>query len=106
MRSRISLAAGSSIHRMCLRKTGSRASVDLRCFSGESRPGWLHTDYEKWLEGLAPHEPVSQYLLNRTGEDNADAHPRALPARASVKRQVMGREAVVAITNGKLDLGP
>jgi secondary thiamine-phosphate synthase enzyme len=57
----------------------------------------LHADYEKWLEGLAPHAPTSQYLHNRTGEDNADAH---------LKRQVMGREVVVAITNGKLDLGP
>ncbi len=57
----------------------------------------LHADYEKWLEGLAPHAPTSQYLHNRTGEDNADAH---------LKRQVMGREVVVAITNGKLDFGP
>ncbi len=57
----------------------------------------LHQDYEKWLERLAPHEPVSQYLHNRTGEDNADAH---------MKRQVMGREVVVAITKGKLDFGP
>lgn len=57
----------------------------------------LHQDYDKWLEKLAPHEPVSQYLHNRTGEDNADAH---------MKRQVMGREVVVAITNGKLDFGP
>jgi secondary thiamine-phosphate synthase enzyme len=57
----------------------------------------LHQDYEKWLERLAPHEPVSQYLHNRTGEDNGDAH---------LKRQVMGREVVVAITNGKLDFGP
>ena len=57
----------------------------------------LHQDYEKWLEKLAPHEPVSQYLHNRTGEDNADAH---------MKRQVMGREVVVAITNGALDFGP
>lgn len=56
----------------------------------------LHNDYEKWLEGLAPHAPTSQYLHNRTGEDNADAH---------LKRQVMGRE-VVAITVGKLDFGP
>jgi secondary thiamine-phosphate synthase enzyme len=59
--------------------------------------GGLHQDYEKWLEGLAPHEPVQQYLHNRTGEDNADAH---------IKRQVMGREVVVAITGGKLDFGP
>jgi secondary thiamine-phosphate synthase enzyme len=57
----------------------------------------LHQDYEKWLEKLAPHEPVSQYLHNRTGEDNADAH---------MKRQIMGREVVVAITKGKLDFGP
>jgi secondary thiamine-phosphate synthase enzyme len=57
----------------------------------------LHQDYEKWLERLAPHEPISQYLHNRTGEDNADAH---------MKRQVMGREVVVAITRGKLDFGP
>src|ERR1700691_4998480 len=57
----------------------------------------LHQDYEKWLEKLAPHEPVSQFLHNRAGEDNADAH---------MKRQVMGREVVVAITKGKLDFGP
>jgi secondary thiamine-phosphate synthase enzyme len=57
----------------------------------------LHQDYEKWLEKLAPHEPVSQYLHNRTGEDNGDAH---------LKRQIMGREVVVAVTNGKLDFGP
>jgi len=56
----------------------------------------LHFDYERWLEKLAPHEPVSCYRHNRTGEDNADAH---------MKRQVMGREVVVAITNGKLDFG-
>ena len=57
----------------------------------------LHHDYDKWLEKLAPHEPVSQYRHNDTGEDNADAH---------MKRQVMGREVVVAITEGKLDFGP
>ncbi len=57
----------------------------------------LHQDYEVWLEKLAPHEPISQYLHNRTGEDNADAH---------LKRQVMGREAVVAVTDGRLDFGP
>jgi secondary thiamine-phosphate synthase enzyme len=57
----------------------------------------LHQDYEKWLETLAPHEPVSKYLHNRTGEDNADAH---------LKRQIMGREVVVAITKGRLDFGP
>lgn len=57
----------------------------------------LHHDYEKWLEHLAPHEPTAQYRHNLTGEDNADAH---------LKRQVMGREVVVAITDGKLDFGP
>ena len=57
----------------------------------------LHHDYDKWLEKLAPHEPVSQYRHNDTGEDNADAH---------MKRQVMGREVVVAVTEGKLDFGP
>jgi secondary thiamine-phosphate synthase enzyme len=57
----------------------------------------LHHDYEKWLEHLAPHEPIDQYEHNRTGEDNADAH---------LKRQIMGREVVVAITKGKLDFGP
>ncbi|MGE5663741.1 MAG: secondary thiamine-phosphate synthase enzyme YjbQ [Deltaproteobacteria bacterium] len=57
----------------------------------------LHADYERWLEELAPHEPVDRYLHNRTGEDNADAH---------LKRQVMGREVVVAVTDGKLDFGP
>jgi secondary thiamine-phosphate synthase enzyme len=57
----------------------------------------LHRDYEQWLEKLAPHEPVSRYLHNRTGEDNGDAH---------LKRQVMGREVVVAVTAGKLDFGP
>ena len=56
----------------------------------------LHQDYEKWLEKLAPHEPISQYLHNRTGEDNGDAH---------LKRQVMGREVVVAITEGRPDFG-
>ena len=57
----------------------------------------LHHDYDKWLEELAPHAPVDQYRHNDTGEDNADAH---------LKRQVMGREVVVAVTRGKLDFGP
>lgn len=57
----------------------------------------LLKDYDSWLEKLAPHEPVSAYFHNRTGEDNGDAH---------LKRQIMGRETVVAITGGKLDLGP
>lgn len=57
----------------------------------------LHADFEKWLESLAPHEPTGQYRHNDTGEDNADAH---------LKRSVMGREVVVAVTGGKLDFGP
>ncbi|MFO0983072.1 MAG: secondary thiamine-phosphate synthase enzyme YjbQ [Planctomycetota bacterium] len=57
----------------------------------------LHEDYRRWLEELAPHEPLDRYRHNRTGEDNGDAH---------LKRQVMGREVVVAISAGKLDVGP
>ena len=57
----------------------------------------LHSDYDRWLERLAPHAPIDQYEHNRTGEDNADAH---------MKRQIMGREVVVAISDGRLDLGP
>jgi secondary thiamine-phosphate synthase enzyme len=57
----------------------------------------LHHDYEEWLEGLAPHEPLNGYWHNRSGEDNADAH---------LKRQVMGREVVIAVTDGRLDFGP
>jgi secondary thiamine-phosphate synthase enzyme len=57
----------------------------------------LIADYDKWLEALAPHEPTTQYRHNDTGEDNADAH---------MKRQIMGREVTVAITDGKLDFGP
>ena len=59
--------------------------------------GGLHADYEAWLEDLAPHAPTSRYRHNLTGEDNADAH---------LKRQVMGREVVVAVSAGKLDFGP
>jgi len=59
--------------------------------------GGLHHDYDVWLEGLAPHAPTDRYHHNRTGEDNADAH---------LKRQVMGREVVVAVTRGALDFGP
>jgi secondary thiamine-phosphate synthase enzyme len=57
----------------------------------------LHHDYDKWLEKLAPHDPINQYRHNDTGEDNADAH---------MKRQLMGREVVVAVTTGQLDFGP
>ena len=88
----------------CLRESGVREGIVLvnamhitaSVFINDDEVG-LHHDYEIWLERLAPHEPVSQYRHNRTGEDNGDAH---------LKRQVMGREVVVAITKGKLDFGP
>ena len=70
--------------------------ITASVFINDDEPG-LHRDYEKWLEGLAPHAPTSQYRHNDTGEDNADAH---------LKRQIMGREVVVAVTAGKLDFGP
>jgi secondary thiamine-phosphate synthase enzyme len=70
--------------------------ITASVFINDAEDGLLH-DYEVWLERLAPHEPVSQYHHNRTGEDNADAH---------LKRQAMGREVVVAITAGQLDFGP
>ena len=70
--------------------------ITASVFINDNEGGLLH-DYEKWLEGLAPHAPTTQYDHNKTGEDNADAH---------LKRQVMGREVVVSITNGKLDFGP
>ncbi len=69
--------------------------ITASVFINDNESG-LHADYEDWLEKLAPHEPVSKYRHN-VGEDNADAH---------MKRQIMGREVVVAITNGKLHLGP
>jgi secondary thiamine-phosphate synthase enzyme len=70
--------------------------ITASVFINDDEPG-LHRDFLKWLEELAPHEPISRYDHNRTGEDNADAH---------LKRTIMGREVVVAITQGKLDLGP
>ena len=70
--------------------------ITASVFINDNEDGLLH-DYEKWLEELAPHAPIEQYQHNDTGEDNADAH---------LKRQVMGREVVVAITNGELDFGP
>ena len=88
----------------CLRESGVKEGLVLvnamhitaSVFINDDESG-LHADYDKWLERLAPHEPTTQYLHNRTGEDNADAH---------MKRQVMGREVVVAITEGQLDFGP
>ena len=70
--------------------------ITASVFINDAEDGLLQ-DYDDWLEKLAPHEPVDHYRHNRTGEDNADAH---------LKRQVMGREVVVAITKGKLDFGP
>ena len=70
--------------------------ITASVYINDAESGLLQ-DYDEWLEKLAPHEPVSRYRHNRTGEDNGDAH---------LKRQVMGREVVVAITDGKLDFGP
>lgn len=70
--------------------------ISSSVFINDNESG-LWKDFEKWLEKLAPHQPIEQYRHNDTGEDNADAH---------LKRTVMGREVVVAITNGKLDFGP
>jgi len=70
--------------------------ITASVFINDNESG-LHKDYDVWLEGLAPHEPTDQYLHNRTGEDNADAH---------LKRQIMGRSIVAAITDGALDFGP
>jgi len=87
----------------CLQESGIREGLLLvnamhitaSVFVNDDESG-LHHDFDVWLEKLAPHEPVSQYRHN-TGEDNADGH---------LKRQIMGREAVVAVTKGKLDFGP
>jgi secondary thiamine-phosphate synthase enzyme len=88
----------------CLRESGIQEGLILvnamhitaSVFINDDESG-LHHDYEQWLEHLAPHEPLSRYHHNRTGEDNGDAH---------LKRQVMGREVVVAVTEGSLDFGP
>ena len=87
----------------CLRESGiqeglllvSAMHITASVFINDDESG-LHHDYEAWLEKLAPHEPIRQYRHNDTGEDNADAH---------MKRQIMGREVVVAVTNGGLDFG-
>jgi secondary thiamine-phosphate synthase enzyme len=88
----------------CVRRSGVQEGLVLvnamhisaSVFINDDESG-LHHDYDAWLERLAPHAPTSQYRHNDTGEDNADAH---------LKRQVMGREVVVAVTKGKLDFGP
>ena len=102
--SRFGLVNITSQVEACLRESGiteglvlvNAMHITASVFINDDESG-LHKDYATWLEKLAPHEPVSGYLHNRTGEDNADAH---------MKRQVMGREVVVAITKGKLDFGP
>ena len=70
--------------------------ITASVFINDNEPG-LHEDYVEWLDRLAPHEPVDQYKHNLAGEDNADAH---------LRRQIMGREVVIAVTNGQLDFGP
>jgi secondary thiamine-phosphate synthase enzyme len=88
----------------CLAESGIREGLCLvnamhitaSVFINDDESG-LHADFEKWLEGLAPEKPHTQYRHNRTGEDNADAH---------LKRTIMGREVVVAVTEGRLDFGP
>ena len=88
----------------CLKESGIQEGIALvnpmhitaSVFINDDESG-LHHDYETWLEELAPHEPVGKYRHNDTGEDNADAH---------IKRQIMGREVVVAVTEGRLDFGP
>ena len=70
--------------------------ITASVFINDDEPG-LHSDYQQWLEELAPHEPLSRYRHNLTGEDNGDAHH---------KRQIMGREVVVAVTEGSLHFGP
>ena len=88
----------------CIRKSSIKEGLCLinamhitaSVFINDDEKG-LHRDFDKWLEGLAPHEPVSRYSHNLTGEDNADAH---------LKRTIMGREVVVAVTKGSLDFGP
>ncbi len=74
----------------------SAMHITASVYINDDEQGLIH-DYDIWLEKLAPHEPVSQYRHNDTGEDNADAH---------LKRQVMGRDVTVAVTQGKLDFGP
>lgn len=90
--------------RECLRESGIQEGLCLvnamhisaSVFINDDEPG-LHNDYKIWLEKQVPHAPLDQYRHNDTGEDNADAH---------IKRQIMGREVVVAVTEGELDVGP
>lgn len=89
---------------VCLQESGIQEGLCLvnamhitaSVYINDDESGLLH-DYDNWLEQLAPHDPTSQYQHNHTGEDNTDAH---------MKRQIMGREVVIAVTNGKFDFGP
>ena len=93
----------SDIHN-CLSESGIKEGLLLvnamhitaSVFINDDESG-LHHDYKLWLEKMAPHQPINHYRHNDTGEDNADAH---------IKRQIMGREVVIAVTRGKLDFGP
>jgi secondary thiamine-phosphate synthase enzyme len=93
----------SDIHN-CLSESGIKEGLLLvnamhitaSVFINDDESG-LHHDYKLWLEKIAPHQPINHYRHNDTGEDNADAH---------IKRQIMGREVVIAVTSGKLDFGP
>lgn len=100
---RMALANITEKVRVCLEESGIKEGLALinamhitaSVFINDDESG-LHHDYKSWLEKIAPHEPINNYRHNDTGEDNADAH---------LKRQIMGREVVVAITEGRLDLG-
>jgi secondary thiamine-phosphate synthase enzyme len=102
--SRMHFANITSDVRDCLLESGIKEGLVLvnamhitaSVFINDDESG-LHHDYKEWLEAIAPHEPLSNYHHNNTGEDNADAH---------IKRQIMGREVVIAVTSGKLDFGP
>jgi len=103
-RERVEFINITQIIKDCLNKSGIQDGICLvnamhitaSVFINDDESG-LHSDYEDWLEKLAPHDPVNRYCHNDTGEDNADAH---------LKRQIMGREVVVAVSEGKLDFGP
>lgn len=103
-RERVELINITQMVEDCLNKSGIQEGICLvnamhitaSIFINDDESG-LHSDYEDWLEKLVPHDPVTRYRHNDTGEENADAH---------LKRQIMGREVVVAVSEGKLDFGP
>ena len=87
------LAESGIVHGLCL---VNAMHITASVFINDDERG-LHSDFGRWLQGLAPHDPIDQYRHNDTGEDNADAH---------LKRTIMGREVVMAVTDGSLDFGP